>query len=158
MELRYHTPLSPEEQRAFGLDTPQTLAMADRVRFAELDSQNHVNNKAYLSWFEAVRVSYFDRFCLGHFNGVRPRILLHSVHLRYVREMLRDEDYVATARVAAFRQTSFTMDQQLWSGDLRARMSAVVVLGTPDGDGRVALPDPLRAQFVEMDRALDETA
>ena len=158
MDPMFLTPLDADQQRAQGLAEPQPYAVADRVRFAELDNQNHVNNKAYLSWFEAVRVSYFDRFCLGHFNGVRPRILLHSVHLRYVREMLRDEDYVATARVAAFRQTSFTMDQQLWSGDLRARMSAVVVLGTPDGEGRIALPDPLRAQLVEMDRALDETA
>ena len=156
--LPYHTPLSADQQRAAGLATVWPLAVADRVRFAELDVQEHVNNKAYMGWFETLRIAYVDTICAPHFGGVRPRILLHSVHLRYVQEMLRDEDYIATARVAGFRQNSFTLDQQLWSGTLRARMTAVIVLGQPEGDDRFALPESLKAQFLTLDRAIDESA
>ena len=159
MELRYHTPLTPAEQLAHGLDSPQTLALADRVRFSELDTQNHVNNKAYITWFETVRIAHNERFCFPHYPGPRPRFLLHSISLRYFREMLQDEDYICTARVTAFRTSSYTLDQQIWSGStLRARMSAVLVLGQPDGNGRYPLPETLKAAFRDRDGATDETA
>ncbi|KHA52331.1 hypothetical protein [Sulfitobacter geojensis] len=48
MTLTYHTPLSPAQQVVAGIDPVQPLAMADRVRFSELDILNHVNNKVYL--------------------------------------------------------------------------------------------------------------
>ena len=70
MTLRYHTPLTPAEQIAFGLKTPRPLAMADKVRFAELDILNHVNNKSYMGWFESLRVAHFDHFCAPLFRNL----------------------------------------------------------------------------------------
>ena len=35
--------------------TGWSFGMRDRVRFSELDPLNHVNNAAYLSWFETVQ-------------------------------------------------------------------------------------------------------
>ncbi|MFV0515765.1 MAG: acyl-CoA thioesterase [Jhaorihella sp.] len=139
---------------AFGLDEPQPLAIADKVRFAELDMLRHVNNKAYMGWFETLRVAYFDRFCAPCFEGLpEPRTVLRSAEIRYRREMVMGERYVATARVSAFRTSSYTMQQQLWSGDLRATLSGVMVMLRPDGSGRYPLPDRLRRHFIEHDRA-----
>ncbi|MFD3189252.1 acyl-CoA thioesterase [Sedimentitalea sp. HM32M-2] len=155
MTLRYHTPLSPTEQTVFGLEYPQPLAMADRVRWAELDALNHVNNKAYMGWFETLRVAYFDQFCTPFYAPAqRPRLVVRSAEIRYLREMVMGEDYVATARVASFRTTSFTMQQQLWAGDLRAEMSAVMVTLHSDGTGRCPLPDAVRRLFVDRDGAV----
>lgn len=157
MTLRYHTPLDPAEQTAFGLPEPQPLAMADRVRFAELDILNHVNNKAYMEWFETLRVEYHDRLCMPFYEGQpRPRMVLRNASIRYVREMVIGEDYVATARVVAFRTNSFTLEQQLWSGDLRATLSGVMVSLRADGSGRYPLPEALCRQFVYRDRAAPE--
>lgn len=157
MTLRYHTPLSPEAQLAFGLDTPQTVAMADRVRYAELDVLNHVNNKAYMAWFESLRVAYFDHVCARHYpDGVRPRTVLRSADMRFLREMLMGEDYVATARVTAVRTSSYTIQQQLWAGDLRATMTGVMVMLRPDGSGRWPLPHGLRRFFIDQEGAADE--
>lgn len=158
MEPRYHTPLTPEEQRAFGLPEPQPLAIADRVRFAELDTLNHVNNKAYMEWFETLRVEYFDRFCAPFYDGpARPRVVLRNASIRYLREMVAGESYVATARVGAFRTHSFTFEQQLWAGDLRATLTGVMVTLRPDGSGRQPLPDDLRDRFVARDGARAES-
>lgn len=158
MTLRYHTPLRPEEQLAFGIETPQPVALADRVRYAELDILNHVNNKAYMGWFETLRVAYFDLICKPFYaSGERPRTVLRSADMRFVREMLMGEDYVATARVTAVRNTSYTMEQQLWAGDLRATMTAVMVMLHPDGSGRWPLPRDLRRRFVDQDGAVDES-
>lgn len=157
MTLPYHTPLSAEQQLEFGLDKPQPLAIADKVRFSELDSQDHVNNKAYMTWFESLRVAYINQICGAFYpEDARPRILLHSLNLRYIKEMLAEETYVATAGVTAFRTSSYTMEQQIWAGDLRARMSAVVVLGTPDGSARYPIPEGLQQQFLTLDGARDE--
>lgn len=58
MTLLYHTSLDAATQTALGITPPAPLAMADRVRFSELDALNHVNNAVYMSWFERLRVRY----------------------------------------------------------------------------------------------------
>jgi acyl-CoA thioester hydrolase len=161
MTLRYLTPLSADEQLAQGLAVPQTLALADKVRFAELDVLRHVNNKAYMTWFETLRVEYFRLFGTPNYDpdSPPPRIVLHSGTVRYVREMRLGEDYVATARVIAFRRTSCTLDQQLWAGGtLRATFICVIAFRQPDGSGGYPLPDALRQRFLTIDGAKDEAA
>lgn len=155
MDLRYLTPLSPEEQLAQGLDCAKPLALADRVRFSELDILKHVNNKAYLGWFETARVSYFDLFCASHFEGLPPpRNVLRNANVHYMQEMVLDEPYITTARVTGFRNTSYVMEQQIWSGPLRATLEAVMVLRSPDGSKGYPLPESLKQQFIDQDGAV----
>lgn len=155
--MRYHTALTPQEQLDFGLKSPQPLAMADKVRFAELDVLRHVNNKAYMTWFETLRVAYGDLFTLQLYpdGALMPRVVIRSGEVRYVEEMLMGEDYVTTAGVTAYRNTSYTMHQELWSaGRLRATFDCVIVTLFPDGSGRYPLPDAVRAHFENNDGAV----
>ncbi|MBK0326961.1 acyl-CoA thioesterase [Rhodobacteraceae bacterium F11138] len=154
MTLRYHTPLTEAEQTAFGLTEPQPLAIADRVRYAELDILNHVNNKSYMTWFETLRVAHFERVCARFYDGMaRPRTVLRNADLRFIKEMVMGEDYVATARIIRFRNTSYTIQQQLWSGDLRATLTGVMVMMRPDGSARYPLPEALKAHLIRNDGA-----
>ena len=155
MTLRYHTPLSADEQSEAGLATPQTLAIADRVRYSELDMLNHVNNKAYFTWFETLRVEYGTRFCLPHFEHT-PRTVLRGGEVRFLQEMVENEDYIATARVVAFRASSYTLEQLIWSGNLRARFTCVMVMLQPADGARMPLPQSLRNAFIERDGASPE--
>jgi acyl-CoA thioester hydrolase len=154
MELRYLTPLTASEQISQGLDQAKPMALADRVRFSELDILRHVNNKAYLGWFETARVSYFDQFCAKHFSGLpAPRSVLRNANVHYRREMVLDEPYITTARVIAFRNTSYVMEQQIWSAGLRATLEAAMVLRSPDGSAGYPLPETLKQQFIDIDGA-----
>ena len=155
MTMPYHTPLTPDQQHAFGIANPQTLAIADRVRFAELDVLKHVNNKAYMTWFETLRVEYFRLFASPYYasDAPKPRVVIGQGTVHYLKEMLMGEDYVATCQVKALRNTSCTMEQQLWAGDLRATFSCVLVTLYPDGSGRYPLPDALRQRFITEDNA-----
>lgn len=155
MTLRYHIPLSPEEQLAAGLPAPQVLAMADKVRYGELDTNNHVNNAAYFRWFETLRVDYLDRFVSPHFD-TQPRTVLRGGEVRFVKEMLTREDYIVTVQAVAFRTSSLTVRQMIWSGDLRATFDAVMVMLKPDGSGRMPLPDKVRTLLSERDGAVAE--
>ena len=156
MTVRYHTALTPDEQRAFGLSTPQPLAMADKVRFAELDVLRHVNNKAYMTWFETLRVAYGDLYTLKLYpsDAPLPRVVIRSGEVRYFEEMVMGEDYVTTAGVTAFRNTSYSIHQELWSGGrLRATFDCVIVTLYPDGSGRYPLPPAVRDHFERVDGA-----
>lgn len=153
MPLPYLTPLDADTQRAHGIAAPWPLAIADRVRFSELDPLNHVNNAAYISWFEGIRVRYFHEWDISHYRADDPRLVIRRAEVDYLREMRMGEDYILTARTVSFRNTSFTMEHALWAGDLRATGSAVVVMLHPDGSGKMPLPGALRQRFEQADRA-----
>ncbi|MFD2739281.1 acyl-CoA thioesterase [Sulfitobacter aestuarii] len=129
MTMLFHTPLSPAQQKAEGIDPPQPLAMADQVRFSELDVLNHVNNAVYMEWFERLRIRYVQDWGLsGYDRAEDPRIVIRSGEIHYRQEMRMDETYVVTCGCIGFRNTSFTLRQQVWSGgSLRAGFDCVVV-------------------------------
>jgi acyl-CoA thioester hydrolase len=155
MTLRYLTPLSAQEQLDCGLETAQPLAIADRVRYSELDVLNHVNNKAYMEWFETLRTEHFFRLCAPFYRGMaQPRTVLRNADIHYMAEMVAGQSYVATARITGFRTTSYTIDQMIWAdGVLRARMQGIMVMLHPDGSGGYPLPDDLKRYFVDAEGA-----
>lgn len=160
MTLAYHTPLDAQTQTRLGITPPAALAMADQVRFSELDALQHVNNAVYMHWFERLRVRYTQDWGLSRFpdTGNNPRIVIRSGTIHYRQEMLMDENYVVTCHCTAFRRTSFSLAQQIWSGGtLRATLDCVLVLLKPDGSGRFEIPEALRARFIEVDGATPES-
>ena len=161
MDLRYLTPLTAEEQRAHGVDQPQAMAMADRVRYSELDVLNHVNNKAYVEWFETLRTEHFFRLCARFYRDMpAPRTVLRNANIHYIKEMVAGQSYIATARVSSYRNTSYTVEQQIWSGGddgdytLCTGMSGIMVMLYPDGSGRYPLPAALTRYFRDVEGAV----
>ncbi|WP_299875786.1 thioesterase family protein [uncultured Sulfitobacter sp.] len=159
MSLIYHTPLDAETQAAFGLDPPQPLAMADRVRFSEIDALHHVNNVAYMSWFERMRIRYMQDWGIsGYDREDDPRIVIRSGAIHYRQEMVLDEDYIATCGCTAWRNSSFSLKQQVWSGAvLRTTFDCVIVLLQPDGSGKYAIPAAVKKRFAAVDGAREES-
>jgi acyl-CoA thioester hydrolase len=159
MDMPYLTPLTPDQQRSAGLTLPQPLAIADRVRFSELDPLNHVNNVAYLEWFERMRIRYSLAWEVSPFRGRpdAPRIVIRSGEIRYHAEVLSDADYIATCGCVGFRTTSYELHQEIWSGGtLRATFDCVLVLLEQTGSGRMPIPQALRDRFVQIDGAASQ--
>lgn len=149
-DLPYHTALTPDQQLAAGLPHAWPLAFADRVRFSELDPLDHVNNVAYLIWFESARVAYFKHIGLTTYrtSDTEPRIVIRRGEMDWLQEMRADEDYIVTSRTIGMRNTSFTMAQEIWSaGTRRAAFECVIVLLLPDGSARMPIPDHIRRYF-----------
>lgn len=154
MTTPYLTPLSPDQQRAFGVVEPWPLAIADRVRFSELDPLNHVNNVAYLVWFETARVTYFKHVGISSYkdDDNEPRIVIRRGEMDWLQEMRADEDYAILSRVVSYRNTSFTMQQEIWAdGTKRAAFTCVIVLLQPDGSGRMPIPTYITEHFHTVD-------
>ena len=96
-EPSFLIPLGPTDLRDAGIPEPWAFGMADRVRFAELDALNHVNNAAYLSWFEALRVRYCAAYHVSDYRPEDPMIVIRDLSARYHAEMTLDEPYIDTA-------------------------------------------------------------
>ena len=159
MTLVYHTPLSAAQQVVAGIDPVQPLAMADKVRFSELDVLNHVNNAVYMEWFERLRIRYCQDWGISDYSKEQdnPRIVIRSGTIHYRQEMRMDEDYIVTCACTAFRTSSYSLAQQLWSGGiLRATFDCVMVHLEPDASAKRPLSDILRARFLSVDGANDE--
>lgn len=156
MSLPYHTNLSATQQADAGITHPAPLAFADRVHHDELDALMHVNNVRYFVWFERLRIRFMETHNIGTIGDRdSPRIVIRGGEARYVKEMLRDEDYIVTTRCSEFRNTSLTLVQEIWAhGTLRATFTCVMVLLKPDGDGRQPISDRIKSQLKLADGAV----
>jgi acyl-CoA thioester hydrolase len=159
--LTYHTPIDADGLRALGIPAPWTFGLADRVRFAEIDALGHVNNTAYMTWFESFRLPYLKARAVTDYGPDSPRLVIKRAAVDYRAEMFNEMDYVVTGRTRALRTTSFTMDFAVWLPDPAGAMctatgEAIVVLLNRDAPGRYPIPEAGRTAFIEIDGAVQE--
>ncbi len=151
------TPLPVPTLRDAGIPEPWTFGQADRVRFYELDALNHVNNTAYLRWFETVRVGYLAAYGISDYGPDDPTLVLRSVTCDYHAPLFLNDEYIVTARCESFRTTSFRKVYAVWSGGaLKAEGSAIVVMTDAAGTRKIPLTDQARAVFRSRDNARDD--
>ncbi len=150
------TPLLAPDLRGVGIPAPWAWGMADRVRFYEIDALGHVNNVAYLRWFETVRVRWTHDLGLRE-AGVQS--VLRAQGCDYHAPMFLGDDYIVTTRCAHIGTTSLRMDYAVWSqGALKAEGHAVVVTVDASGTRKVPVPEPVRRELARLDGAADATA
>ncbi|PRY95219.1 acyl-CoA thioester hydrolase [Hasllibacter halocynthiae] len=105
------------------------LGWADSVRFAELDPLGHVNNVAYLSWYEALRARHLMHCGLTAFRPEDPQFVVVALDATYKAEMKLHDDYVVTTRCGKLGNTSFTMEYACFRGEAEmAGGTATVVM------------------------------
>ena len=154
LTVPFLTPLGPAELRSAGIPEPWTYGHADRVRFGEIDALQHVNNTAYLRWFENLRIHYFRAYGVNDYRGTPPKIVLRNIGLDFKAEVKLNDDYIVTGRTVEFRTSSFTMQYGVWvRGSLTTSGHAVIVMLESDNTKR-ALPDSLRETFIARDGAV----
>jgi len=148
------TPLGVDDLRAAGVPEPWSFGMADRVRFGEIDVLGHVNNAAYLRWFENLRIHYFRDYGVHNYESDPPKIVLRNIGLEFKAEVMMNATYILTGRTVAFRNSSFTMHYGIFvDGKLTTTGDAVIVSLNQDNTKR-PLDDTLKEQFVSRDGAI----
>ena len=140
--------LDAAQLRAEGIDG-FAWGYADRVRFHELDALAHVNNNAFLRWFETARVLYMLDYGVSGFSRGPddPQLVVRRQVADYLAPMFHDESYIVTARTRLVKASSFVMEYAVHSGgSLRATGEAVMVSLEPDGlTRRPHKPDAIKA-------------
>jgi acyl-CoA thioester hydrolase len=78
----------------------------DRVRFADLDARGHLNNVAFLTFFEAARIMYL-RNCFGEADA--RDLILVSQHIDYRAPGGLDDELRTLLRPLEIRTKSFRL-------------------------------------------------
>jgi acyl-CoA thioester hydrolase len=110
------------------------------VRFADTDAFGHVNNAAYMSYFEAARAGYYARVTGSPFmtgaHGRKHTFVIAEARIAYRSPVLFGEPLLVGVRFAWASRSSFGLEYRI-----RAEKSAV-------GDGRVVADgDTLQVMF-----------
>ena len=123
---------------------PGQVGWTDSVRFAELDPLGHVNNVAYLAWFEMIRVRYLIEIGLTRYRAGEPGFVVRRLDAEYRAEMKLHDDYVLTAETTRVGRTSLEHAYAVHSkGAVAATGTCTVVMVV---DGRAApLTEAMRA-------------
>jgi acyl-CoA thioester hydrolase len=116
------------------------------VRFAEIDALGHVNNTAYMTWFESFRLPY-----LRHQAG-RRRLPGRDVQ----RNGLRGDGPHARAAHHVLHDGLRRLASRSAGAMCTATGEAIVVLLNRDAPGRYPIPEAGRTAFIEIDGAVQE--
>ena len=128
--------LDRDALRARGI-TGWSYGYEDQVRFAEVDALAHVNNVAYLSWFEVARVRYFQALGLSSYSAADPQLVVRAQTADYLAPMFQDERYVLVTRASVLKASSMVMGYAVYvDAALKATGSAVVISLERDGKSR----------------------
>ena len=154
MSFPYLTPLTEDQLRTQGVPAPWAFGMADRVRFGEIDVLGHVNNAAYLRWFENLRIHYLEAYGVADFSGTPPKIVLRSIGLEFKAEVKMNDVFIMTCRTVEMRSSSFTMQYGVYvNGKLTTTGNSVIVC-LNDDNSKKPLSDELRKTFATRDGAV----
>ena len=151
--LRSH--LNAGDMAAEGFDG-WPWGMKDTVRFSELDPLNHVNNAAYLSWFETARIGYIMDYGLTGMTHTEadPQIVVRRQVVDYLAPILFGETYVVAMRTTRIKPSSIVMEYAVFVGDeTRATGETVIVSLTQDGAARQPWRTEAIGRMMERDGA-----
>ena len=133
-----------------------SFGMRDRVRFSELDPLNHVNNAAYFSWFETVRIGYIMHFGISGMThtDADPQLVVRRQTADYLAPILFRDLYTVTIRTAQIKPSSLIMEFAIYmDGKVVAAGETVMVSLTQDGSARETWRAEAIANIVEADGA-----
>jgi len=153
--MPFLTPLGADMLRAEGIPEPWTFGMADRVRFGELDVLGHVNNAAYLRWFENLRIQYFEAYGLFDYSGTPPKLVLRNIALGFLKEVKLHDTYVLTGRTKEVRTNSFSMTYGVWVNGALTTTGEAVLVSLHDDNSKRPLSDQTRQNFISRDGAIE---
>ncbi|MSX02474.1 MAG: hypothetical protein F2813_04855 [Actinobacteria bacterium] len=86
------------------------FSYVDRVRFGDLDAMRHLNNVAFLGFFESARIAYIQSLVASH-SPVTPEdevgLIFAEAHINYRSPALFDEEIRTFIRPRALKRSSF---------------------------------------------------
>jgi acyl-CoA thioester hydrolase len=126
------------------------FSYVDRVRFGDLDAMRHLNNVAFLGFFESARIAYVSSVVPDH-RADEPSdfaLIFAECHINYRSPAFFDEDIRTWIRPAEIARSAFRTEFEMRS-DRDDRLLAEgygVLVGYDYAAGRsMPLPERLRA-------------
>ena len=126
----------------------------DCVRFYEIDALNHVNNNAYLRWFENLRVRYFLDYGLSGYThtDVDPQLVVRHQSADFLAPMHLHQPYTVVGRISVLKPTSMILKCEVHcDGTIAATGETVMISLEHDGKTRRAHKPEAVARIIARD-------
>ena len=128
------------------------FSYVDEIRFADLDTQGHLNNVSFLIFVESARVAYSVSVAREH-PELRPSetfsFMVVEVKISYRSPGQFGELVETRLRPSSVGRSSFHMDFEMRAGErLLAEGYSVTVAYDPVGERAVPVPAPLRERLI----------
>lgn len=142
---------------ASGIKGDWVLGLHDFVRYSDLDTYDHVNNKIYHTWFENLRIIYLIKSGFDFTNKKNAMPVVRTSSIEYNSAMFLDEEYTTVIRCSKVGKTSFDLDYEVHSAlEVKARGQTKIVMADLVAGKSVALDNSFRELFITRDLALNK--
>ena len=133
------------------------LGLHDFVRYSDLDTYDHVNNKIYHTWFENLRIIYLIKSGFDFTNKKNAMPVVRTSSIEYNSAMFLDEEYTTVIRCSKVGKTSFDLDYEVHSAlEVKAKGQTKIVMADLVAGKSVALDNSFRELFITRDLALNK--
>jgi acyl-CoA thioester hydrolase len=114
------------------------------VRFGDLDTQGHVNNAVFSTYFESGRVAIFRNQDLG-IGVANATFVLVRQEIDFLRELHWPGNIVVGTALAELGRSSFTVAQAIFNGEecAAAGRATLVMMDTASRRPRPLTPDAI---------------
>jgi len=138
-----------------GIKGDWVMGLHDFVRYSDLDTYDHVNNKIYHTWFENLRIIYLTKSGFDFTNKKTPMPVVRAASIEYNSAMFLNEEYTTIIRCSKVGNTSFDLDYEVHSGlKVRAKGQSKIVMADLIAGKPVPLNSKFRELFIRRDAAL----
>jgi len=138
-----------------GIKGDWVLGLHDFVRYSDLDTYDHVNNKIYHTWFENLRIIYLIKSGFDFTNKKNAMPVVRTSSIEYNSAMFLDEEYTTVIRCSKVGKTSFDLDYEVHSAlEVKAKGQTKIVMADLVAGKSVALDNSFRELFIKRDLAL----
>ena len=142
---------------ASGIKGDWVLGLHDFVRYSDLDTYDHVNNKIYHTWFENLRIIYLIKSGFDFANKKNAMPVVRTSSIEYNSAMFLDEEYTTVIRCSKVGKTSFDLDYEVHSAlEVKAKGQTKIVMADLVAGKSVALDNSFRELFITRDLALNK--
>jgi len=142
---------------ASGIKGDWVLGLHDFVRYSDLDTYDHVNNKIYHTWFENLRIIYLIKSGFDFTNKKNAMPVVRTSSIEYNSAMFLDEEYTTVIRCSKVGKTSFDLDYEVHSAlEVKAKCQTKIVMADLVAGKSVALDNSFRELFITRDLALNK--
>ena len=140
---------------ASGIKGDWVLGLHDFVRYSDLDTYDHVNNKIYHTWFENLRIIYLIKSGFDFTNKKNAMPVVRTSSIEYNSAMFLDEEYTTVIRCSKVGKTSFDLDYEVHSAlGMKVKGQTKIVMADLVAGKSVPLDNSFRKLFITRDLAL----
>lgn len=127
-----------------------------QIRFNDFDMFGHLNNNAYLEYFDLAKADYFGDVLGGAVTPERLSVVVANLNVSFYNPTLPGEELCVITRLKSIGHSSLTLEQQVLNrvnGSLKCGAQTVMVGYDVHALSSTAITDGLRSALTRYESA-----